>query len=189
MSGRVSSLTMFGSIMLLMVSAIGCRPAGELRLFQPQLQGWQRELKLETDEVRWAAATDGVERVLAEFPLPGARTGRATYLLYLRLPAGEAQVVFGSGGSEQAAGFLIQTRGEYAGLSQIKEGTVRVSGKGQGLKAKRHLKIDLTSEDGSQIIGEAEGVRDDYGVAHFENNQRKTDVKALVPPASQPRGG
>jgi hypothetical protein len=168
----------------------GCTPAGQMSLFQPQVAGRQHEIRVQTDQVHWASAS-GVERVLAEFPLPGARTGRPTYLLYLRLPAGDAAVPFDSAASRSGQGFFIQTRGEYAGLARITGGQVRVAGRSQSSGATRTIDIDLRGEDGCRYVGQLKAVRDDFFVSKFETKQRPADVQALIrsapkPPASQP---
>src|SRR5437868_919274 len=53
-------------------------------LEQPNCTGRQRKLDLTSAQTWWAA--DGqTERILAELPLPGATSGRAMFLLYLRI--------------------------------------------------------------------------------------------------------
>ena len=167
--------------------ACGCQPAASVRLLQPQLQGWQRELELQSDEVRWAGAGEAeVERFLAELPLPGARTGRPTYLLYLRLPAGRPTVSFAPGSPDPGRGFFIQTRGEYAGLARLAGGTVEVRDSSRAENAKRRLKLDLALDDGSRIVGEVQATRDEYLVSRFETRRRPADVKALTAPPVAP---
>lgn len=189
----------------------GCAPAGTMTLVQPQLQGWQRELRLATERIHWAGAGDEkVERVLAEFPLPGARTGTPTYLLYLRLPAGESNVSFaepvpqaalaqavdtaqatstsGDPADARGRGFFIQTRGEYAGLARLTGGTVKVRGKSRAEGATRTLELDLVCEDGSRIVGQLQAIRDEYTVSRFESKRRPADVRALDKPLVAPAG-
>lgn len=165
----------------------GCQPAGSLRLLQPQLQGWQRELKLDSEQVRWAGAGDAnVERFLAEFPLPGARTGRPTYLLYLRLPAGKSTVDFAADAPDRGRGFFIQTRGEYSGIARLAGGAVDVRGSSTADDAKRHLTLDLVLDDGSRIVGELQATRDEYFVSRFETRRHPADVKTLTAPPVAP---
>lgn len=190
MTGRYCKVILTTAVLLGLT--VGCQPAGSMRLTQPQLQGWQRELKLETEDVRWAGVGDAkVERVLAVFPLPGARTGQPTYLLYLRLPAGESNVSFAPEAASGGRGFFVQIRGEYAGLARLTGGTVEVRGDSQGHAARRRIKLDLTLEDGSHITGEIRAKRDEYAVSRFESRQHPADVQSLlkVPTAaaSQPR--
>jgi len=180
--------------------AAGCAVPAEVRLFQPQLVGRQKEIHLTTEQVCWAASEtkEGQDRVLAEFPLPMARTGRPMYLLYLRVPAGKKKAAARATLSSQPAshpaaatqpeqealprvqGFLIQTHGEFAGLATVAGGTVVVSGTSQAKNAKRDLQLNLTCEDGSRIIGRLRARRDDYHVRHFETRRRPLDVEALT---------
>jgi len=170
-----------GAVILVALATAGCEPAGRMNLLQPRLAGWQRDLRLETDHAHWAGAgTQGIERILVEFPLPGARTGRPTYVLYLRLPAGTETVKIGPEGSPLAVGFLIQTRGEYAGLARVTGGTVVVRGDSQAAGARRTLELDLSFEDGSRSVGQLIATRDEYAVSRFEQKDRPADVAALV---------
>lgn len=175
---------------LLLAAMAGCGPAAEVRLVQPQLTGWQREIQLQTDQSHWArGGTEDTERVLAEFPLPGARTGRPTYLLYLRLPAGEKRVGFDPKSAPRGQGFFIQTRGEYAGLARLTGGTAEIRGASRSQHAVRQLRLDLTCEDGSRLSGKLSATRDEYVVSRFEARRRPADVQALLKPnqaASQP---
>jgi len=176
---------------VLAISAMaGCGPAGTIRLVQPQLTGRQREVKLETVNIYWtpgeSPSDEGTERFLAEFPLPGARRGRPTYLLYLRVPAGQPTVTFGEAGGKSGRGFLIQARGEYAGKALVTEGQATVSGTSQARDASRRLEIELKCEDGSRIQGELRARRDDWHVSQFETRRRPADVKALEAGSAAP---
>ena len=173
-----------GLILALAAAALagGCQPAGKVSLVQPQLAGWQREVRLQTDQVYWARA-EGVDRILAEFPLPGARIGRPTYLLYLRLPAGVDKAALDpkADPKSRARGFIIQTRGEYAGLAGLKSGEVQARSPSPLAPAsKRLFRVDLKCEDGTQIVGEMTASRDDYLVSRFETRQRPADVQSLL---------
>lgn len=176
----------------LMVAASGCAPAGRMMLGQSHLAGYQHQVQLESDHVYWSAS-DETCRVLAEFPLPGARTGHPTYLLYLRMPAAAKTASLAAvADSDQACGFLIQTRGEYAGLTRIVDGNVEVRAPLVPGTSKRRIRIDAKCEDGTQLAGEFNATHDDYQVGHFENRQRPADVQNLrkpasPAPASQPR--
>jgi hypothetical protein len=171
---------------LVSLTTAGCEPAGRMSLVQPRLAGWQRDMRLETEQAHWAGAgTQGIERVLVEFPLPGARTGRSTYVLYLRVPAGAEGVTLGRQGSPLAGGFLIQTRGDYAGLARVTGGTVRVRGDSQAGTAQRTLELNLTFDDGSRTVGKVIATRDEYAVSRFEQRRRPADVAVLVSQAGE----
>jgi hypothetical protein len=158
-------------------------------MVQPQLTGWQREVRLNTEDVKWARA-DGVDRVLAEFPLPGAQTGRPTYLLYLRASSGvktahlDSKADGKAGTNTQGQGFMIQTRGEYAGLARLSNGTLRMHGPSLLNARKQRIEVDVTCEDGTRMIGDLTATRDDYLVSRFETKQRPADVQALLKTAT-----
>ncbi len=156
----------------------GCEPSSRVRLDQPHLEGWQREMNLRSDAVTWAAGGD-MERVLAEFPLPGAATGKPMYLLYLRLPAGVEELDVTPGQAAAARGFFIQMRGQLAGLAMLTNGHVEVTGESQSRDAIRKLTLDLTCEDGSRLTGELRARRDDWHVQQFETRRRPADVHTL----------
>lgn len=163
------------------VAVSGCGPSTDIRLVQPQLTGRQGDLHLMSEQVHWAAG-EGVERVLAEFPLPGATTGRIVYLLYLRLPAGEKEPTVSAREPPTVRGFFIQTRGKYAGKASVVGGKVVVRGASQSSNATRQLDLELTCEDGTRIAGRLQARRDDYQVRYFEVYRRPADVQALEPP-------
>ncbi len=162
----------------------GCGPRAELRLTQPQLPGWQQEMNLASSQVYWSPA-EGVDRVLAEFPLPGAATGRPMYLLYLRLPAEQARPTVGRGGDAVVRGFFIQTRAEFAGRVEVKAGEVEVRGRSQGRSATRKLRFDLTCDDGCRLVGELTAARDDWRLQQFETRRRPADVELLLHPPAE----
>jgi hypothetical protein len=163
----------------------GCGPSASVHLIQQHLRGAERVMRLTTHQAHWGGA-DGVERVLAEFPLPGARRGEAVYLLYVRLPAGAAEVIVGpaandaTADSPRAKGFFIQTRGDHAGLAAMSQGRIEVAGSGQGRQSARTLKLELTLEDGTRIHGQVRAVRDPWHVEQFEKTRRPADVAALT---------
>ncbi len=163
----------------------GCAPAARVSLVQPQLTGLQHNLQLESDEVYWARS-GAVNRMLAEFPLPGARTGRPTYLLYLRWPAGaKSASATAKARKDRLRGFMIQTRGTYAGLVHVTEGQITVRGASQSADGKRRILLDLKCEDGSEVEGAVTASHDDYFVSYFETHRRPADVQALIQAQSQ----
>ena len=156
----------------------GCAAPADMGLVQPQLNGRQREVHLTSEQVFWAGG-EGQERVLAEFPLPMARSGRPTYLLYLRWPADQKKLVADREPLPRIRGFLIQTRGEYAGLALVVSGTVEVRGSSGAGAASRQLRINLKCEDGSRVTGRLQARRDDWRLRQFETQRRPADVRAI----------
>jgi len=157
----------------------GCGPASSIHLLQSHLPGWQRHLHL-TAENAWWSPGHGVDRVLVEYPPPGASTGRPLVLLYLRLPFGVAEPTVAAPTGPTARGFFIQTRGEYAGLSTVVGGRVIVSGRSLSLGAKREVAVELKCEDGSALVGTIEARRDDWALRQFETQRRPVDVDMLI---------
>jgi len=163
---------------------VGCGPSAELHLIQPRLAGWQRHMRLVSEQTFWSPG-DRVDHVLAEFPLPGAATGRPTFLLYLRLPAGEAEPTVAAKTGATVRGFFIQTRGVFAGLAGVVDGKVRVRGTARGRDATRRIEFELVCEEGSRLVGQMLARRDDYHLEHFETHRRPVDVDALA--SAQPK--
>jgi hypothetical protein len=165
-------------------SVIGCGPATSMKVLQPGLLGAQRQLYLASEQAFWAESkTAG--RVLVEFPLPGASTGRATYLLYVRLPASEDSTnttearedVEHDAETVGPCGFFIQVRGEDAGLTRVSGGTIQIRHRN------RHsckIVLKLECEDGTQIEGEVLAKRNEPYVNLFERENRPADVQRLI---------
>ncbi|UCD28549.1 MAG: hypothetical protein JSV03_15945, partial [Planctomycetota bacterium] len=165
--------------------SIGCGPRGDIHLTQPYLPEWQRDVHLQSEQVYWAAGKY-VERILAEFPLPGATTGKPNYLFYLRFPVGEKKPMVAARKWPTMCGFIIQIRGEYAGLASITGGKAVIRGTSQATNATRQLNIELNCEDGSKIVGRLRAKRDDWYVTKFENRRRPADVQALINKSPKP---
>lgn len=111
--------------------------------------------------------------MLVEFPLPGAATGRPNYLLYIRMPAGVTSRPVE--GAPPISGFIIQTRGEEAGLAVLTHARVAVrDGKPQ------QYTVELLFEDDSRISGHVLAERDEWRLRFFETEQRPVDVAAAA---------
>jgi len=143
---------------------------------QPHIPGRQQQLNLESAQTFWSSQGD-VERVLAELPLPGAKTGDPMFVLYLRvtplpiMPSKESSPDYG------VRGFLIQTRGDYAGRVDITRATIQPV----RLSATHHdLDIEIQFEDGGHLAGRLTAQPDDRRLRRFETEQRAGDVKSIV---------
>ncbi|MEP0844312.1 MAG: hypothetical protein HRF43_16555, partial [Phycisphaerae bacterium] len=123
-SMMVRVLGRVGSMAGLILPA-GCSRPSVVWLEQPQVSTADRRLELRGEQVYWSQS-EGVCRLLAELPLPGARTGRPTYVLYLRA-AFEKPDRQGAVFARQPRGFLIQTRGARRGLTPATGGFMRAS--------------------------------------------------------------
>ena len=158
----------------------GCMPAvSDVRLLQPHMDRWQRDLQLRTEQAFWSPEKK-TDRILAEFPLPGATTGTPMYLLYLQIAAGEPLQELASPPTSPAKGFFIQVRGDHAGLALVTAGTVRVEKRSLSSEAIRRLRIDLHCEDGTRVTGWLAAQRDDWQLTYFEKHRRPADVKILT---------
>jgi hypothetical protein len=204
---RMGALVAWG----LCAAVSGCSASGgSVTLFQPHLSGRQQEVRLTSEQAWWASDGDG-DRVLVEFPLPGATTGRPMYLLYLRLDEPPAAQDGPAGAQEEAAGtetespptpgdvpvsqgdapaveerpdqnvrgFLIQTRGRYAGRAIVTGGTARFQHPPRP-GVSRRLDLDLTLEDGSRTAGSLMIRWDDLRLTYFETHQHAGDVAAVA---------
>ena len=160
---------------------VGCGPAADVRVFQPQYSGAEQNIHLQSERVFWAPE-HGLVRVLAEFPLPGAVSGRPTYLLYLRMPVGGSGDALAAGGEQQIRGFLIQTQGRNAGLETVREGKVSVKGKSEAPDAVRQLQVDLSFEHNTLLSGRLTARRNDRYLSTFETRLHPLDVQALKSP-------
>ena len=159
--------------------ATGCGPSATLHLVQPSLPGWQRHLNLKAESACWTS-NGKTDRVLVEFPPPGASTGRPLVILYLRLPVGVDDPVVAAKSEVCAKGFFIQTRGRYAGLSAVVGGSISVEGHSFSRTAPRKIKFDLKCEDGSLLVGTILARRDDWALHQFETKRRPVDVEMLA---------
>lgn len=158
----------------------GCANPSILRLDQPHLPEPQRRLDLLSEQVYWTES-DGVYRVLAEIPLPGASTGRPAYLVYLRFvlpPDQEASPPVGA----DVRGFLIQTRGSYAGLVEVADATVTAHPPDAPGQTTWSLHADLHFDDGSRLSGDLIAARGDWRLRQLETRTHAADVRALLTP-------
>lgn len=182
---RLSMIAWVGAVT---AGLIGCGPAAQVRLFQPQYAGAEQDIRLQTNLVRWAPG-DGMARFLAEFPLPGAVSGRPTYLLYLRVPMDLPPETQPAEGTQGVCGFLIQTQGRNAGLETLTAARVSIKGKSLASDASRELQVELTFEGSTTLTGRLKARRDDRYLKNFESRRRPSDVQALlesIKPADSP---
>lgn len=154
---------------------IGCGAPTGLRLRQPWCPGPESEMVLTTNRAWWAPEPQ-IERVLVEFPLPGATTGEAMYLLYLRIPA---HLPADEVRERPIRGMLIQTRGKYAGREDLVGGTLTLSGTSQAADARHQLQLELRFEFGTTLTGRILTYRNDALLETFETRGRPGDVAEL----------
>ncbi len=148
----------------------GCAGRSQLYVLQPQLAGRERELRLLSEQVIWSDEAGG-ERLIAEFPLPGAATGDCMYLLYLRVLEQDAP-----GADARSRGFFLQTRGRNAGLAFLVKGYVGVKRRGDATE----WSVDAECEDGSRLNGVLTARRDHHAVRRFERETHAADVREML---------
>jgi hypothetical protein len=166
-------------IVILAAGLVGCQTGARLRLEQSRISGPEASMGLRPSRVAWSPG-DGVERVLAEFPLPGSSQGDPIYLLYIRIAVSEPGEPIIDIGRRPIRGFLIQTQGQYQGREDINGGQLALSGHSMSADASRRLELNLTCEFGSRIRGTLKARRDDAVLEEFETQRRAGDVKDLV---------
>lgn len=150
-----------------------------MRLRQPRLEGRETNLRLRSEQVYWTRSA-GVERMLAEFPLPGATTGKPMYLVYLRYPVDKERVSVDPLHTDAACGFLIQTRNRNAGLTTIEHGKLTVH-RGLTPSSGAHvLELGISCADDSKLVGRLVAERNDWMVENFEQFRRAGDVQKLI---------
>jgi len=157
-----------------LVAVAGCAQRASMVVVQPNLTGPQHELHLASNGTHWVEG-EQAGRILVEFPLPGAVSGKSTYLLYIRLP----QVADSKKKDRdmKPCGFFIQTRGAYAGLAGIADGTVSIR---RRHKNSCKLTLDVVCDDQTHIEGEVDAKEDEHSVEVFEKQSRPADVQQLV---------
>lgn len=157
----------------------GCGPFATGRLTQPRSHSQYRFSNLESEWARFALSERDGDRLLLGWPLPGARTGRRHYQLYLRYPPGTGVVaVDPSGESGNLTGFLIQHLGRQADLTRIETGSFSIGGGSR----QRSGKYDLTFTDGTTLRGRFRANRSDLALRFFEDDH----AGDLSPPGAPP---
>jgi hypothetical protein len=155
----------------------GCARPSAVRLEQPGLPEPQRRLDLLSEQVWWSPG-GGVYRVLAEIPLPGAGTGRPTYLVYLRITTSPGEKA--PQRPTEVRGFLIQTRGPQAGLARLTSAVVTGAPPAGEGRTPWDLHVHLDFEDGSHLSGRLMATREDWRLNEFETRTHTADVQALL---------
>jgi len=183
-SNRISRIVVAAVAAGVILLLGGCGPAARVDLFQPQLAGLQAHLHIQSERAFWSS-DERVERMLVEFPPPGASTGHPLFfLLYLRWPAGQNKPEVGGNQGPAVRGFLIQTRGRFAGLAQVVDGTLKVHRPFGAPETRRRFVFDLHCEDGSRLVGTVVTEHDDAVLKVFETRRRPADVANLGPAAA-----
>lgn len=172
-------MKLFGGFVGVILAVVtGCGPAAQVRLIQPQYPGAEGNVRLQSNQVCWAPG-EGFDRFLAEFPLPGAVSGRPTYVLYFRVPAPRPGEKASEAEVRPMRGFLIQTQGNNAGLEMLVSGKVQSRGTSMADDAVRKLDIELTFEGNTTMSGRLTARRNDRYVKTFETRRHPSDIQTL----------
>ncbi|MCH7814327.1 MAG: hypothetical protein IID40_09940, partial [Planctomycetes bacterium] len=130
---------------------------------------------------RFALSEQDGDRLLLGWPLPGARTGRRHYQLYLRFPPRSGDFAADpSVGSADLTGFLIQHLGRQADLTRIEAGSLSIGGGDQ----RRTGRYDLTFADGTALRGRFRANWSDLALRFFED-----DHAGDLSPPGEPAAG
>lgn len=157
-----------------MVCGAGCQPSTRLTLVQPKVTGRQRQLDLATEQ-GWFAIDGRTERLLVQLPLPGATSGRPTFLLYLRVtPAMTGASGRAAREPRRVTGFFIQTHGEMAGKINVTAAQVTPRSVS---RSSHRAEIDVTFNDGSTVRGKVLARRSDRTLHDFETQRYAGDVE------------
>jgi hypothetical protein len=162
------------AIFVFLAAALGCGPRAALTLHQPNAPAVQQKLELASD---WAcvAAAEGKRAVLVDFPLPGSAAGPRDFRVYLELPARDGK--FAAGAGQPVRGFFIQEVGRRSGKTLIADGFAQIDA--PLLRPnERVLELDLSTDDGTRLVGKARLRSDDLELQRFRA-RFSADVAAL----------
>ena len=167
------------------LAATGCGPHNELVLDQAFAPPSQRHMLLASD---WGFSGQSGQRrrCLLAFPLPGSRADDSPrdFLIYLDLPGGEGEFEIDRDALGAAHGFMIQKKGELAGIAYFASGTVRV--KRVLLRpALRKLELDIVCEDSTVLRGSAR-IRAAASEIHAFEQRYAADLARLGKATTQP---
>ena len=167
------------------LAAVGCGPNNELVLDQAFAPPSQRHMTLVSD---WGYSGQSGERqrCLLAFPLPGSRADNSPrdFLVYLNLPGNHGKFEIDPAAAGAANGFMIQKKGELAGIAYFASGTVRLE-RVLFRSALRKLELDIVCEDSTVVRGSARVRVAPNEVRAFEQRYA-ADVGRLGEAATQP---
>ncbi len=173
---------------MLAAALAGCGPHNELVLDHAFAPPSQQHMTLASD---WGYTDQKGERrrCLLAFPLPGSHApdGPRDFLVYLNLPADKGEFEIDPNTPGGAHGFLIQKKGELAGITYFSSGTVRVKSVWFRSEIKK-IEIDVVCEDSSAIHGSATVRAAPSELTAFERRYA-ADLNRLGKPSSQPSDG
>lgn len=173
---------------MLAAALAGCGPHNELVLDQAFAPPFQQHMILASD---WGYTDQNGERrrCLLAFPLPGSHApdGPRDFLVYLSLPADKGEFEIDPNTPGAAHGFLIQKKGDLAGITYFSSGTVRVKSVWFRSEVKK-IEIDVVCEDSSAVHGSALVRVAPSELTAFEQRYA-ADLDRLGKPSSQPSDG
>lgn len=178
--GRIRVRTVIAAALLFGLS--GCAtPRAQVRVTQAHFQGRQGLMNLHSEWAHFDGGDASPLRLLLAFPLPGAWAGTEHFLVYVRLPQGVSTATLGDADADsQAGGFFIQARGTAAGLSELANGSVTVGGVAFGGDRWCQGQLDVTTADGTELLGRFRARRSPNRLRRFEEEDYAGDVDALL---------
>ncbi len=182
---RVTKMCWIVAVTVATLAAAGCGPHNELVLDQAFAPPFQQHMTLTSD---WGySGQSGVrQRCLLAFPLPLSRAENSPrdFLIYLDLPGSEGEFEIDRAAVGAARGFMIQKKGELAGIAYFASGTVRVK-RVLFRPALRKLELDLVCEDSTVVRGSARLRVAPSEIRAFEQRYA-ADLGRLVKATTQP---
>ena len=155
-----------GVIASVVTVTAACRQPPGVSIHTPLDETPEAHLSLTTTG-HFASDSGGPVRLLAQFPLPGARRGKPFCTLYFRLPADRGVFAVGEGAAE-TQGLLIQHFGSLAGGLRLTDGYVSLAGVPLGGSRLRECRVAAKGADGTTVEGAFWVERSARAVARFE---------------------
>jgi hypothetical protein len=182
---RVTKVCWIVAVTVATLAAAGCGPHNELVLEQAFAPPSQQQMTLASD---WGYSGQSGQRrrCLLAFPLPLSRADNSPrdFLVYLDLPGSEGEFEIDPAAPGAANGFMIQKKGELAGIAYFASGTVRIK-RVLFRPALRKLEIDIVCEDSTVVRGSAR-VRAAPSEVHAFEQRYAADLGRLGKATTQP---
>ncbi|MCP4251528.1 MAG: hypothetical protein GY778_31205 [bacterium] len=161
--------------LLTVLGLTGCGPFATGRLVRPRDGDQYRFSNLKSVWAHFALSEQDGDRLLLGWPLPGARTGRRHYQLYVRIPSPKGVVAADASiGSAKLTGFLVQQLGSRVDLTRIETGSLSIGSENR----QRSGKYEMTFADGTTLRGRFRANRSDLALRFFEEDH----AGDLLPP-------
>lgn len=161
---RCIGILIVGSVV---AAPTGCVQSTNIAVHTPSTGSPEAHVTLSAKTAHFTSGDGGSVRLVARFPLPGARSGKPFCTLYFQLPADRGLFTIGQG-NDQARGFLIQHFGSMAGWLRLTKGSVTLQGVPFGGSRLREGHVLVKGSDGTTVEGSLSLERSARALALFE---------------------